>query len=65
MRPPLLRIVCGFGVEADDVAVPMSSPPDRCVCLRCYNRATGHDERMRQRLRQETREVAGREEDST
>lgn len=33
-------VLCGFSAELDDAAVVLATRP-RCICIRCFARATG------------------------
>jgi hypothetical protein len=44
-------ILCAFETELDDAVVVSTS--GRCICLRCFARATNTQKRMSTRLRRE------------
>lgn len=56
---------CGYGVEADDVAVPLSGRTAagavRCYCVRCYHAIVGDSQRMPDWLRREVERTVNRD----
>jgi hypothetical protein len=44
-------VICRFETELDDVATPVGK--DRCICLRCYARATDSAKPMPKILRRQ------------